>query len=260
MDAILQARIHRCVRYMVRHGYSVIPLGADKRPAWKWGEFIGKPMSAEQFPDNCNIALITGAETGIVVIDCDTINDANLWAGKPDTETPFVVRTRRGAHFYYRHPGSGKYVKSGTKMKDANGAMYDVKGDRSYVQFPPSMASGHQYHVVWSALNPSASIVDFQLLPLFRPEWRPETPAGGRLAAVKSGGLTDAMAYILRIRAVSGERGHDTTYRAVCRLKESGMSESEAVAGMCEWNQTNSDPPWSVREILHKVKAVYKSS
>ena len=65
------------------------------------------------------------------------------------------------------------------------------------------------------------------------------------------------MAYIAKIVAVAGQGGHNETWRAVQRLKDSELSEAEALLAMQEWNRTNAKPPWSDRELLHKIRGVY---
>ena len=66
------------------------------------------------------------------------------------------------------------------------------------------------------------------------------------------------MGYIAKIIAVSGQNGHHDTYRAVCVLKDAGLDETECMAAISEWNMTNAQPPWTVRELLHKVRSAYQ--
>ncbi len=81
-----------------------------------------------------NVGIATGATSGIVVLDVDgPAGEASL--GKlpnplPDT---LVVLTRRGAHFWFAHPG-GKVANSAGKL----GPGLDVRGDGGYVVAPPS--------------------------------------------------------------------------------------------------------------------------
>lgn len=60
-------------------------------------------------------------------------------------------------------------------------------------------------------------------------------------------------AYIAHIRAISGQGGHNATFRAACKLRDSGLGEAEALAALVEWNETNAQPKWTVKELLHKV-------
>jgi hypothetical protein len=40
-------------------------------------------------------------------------------------------------------------------------------------------------------------------------------------------------------------------------LRQAGLSEVEAYVAMQVWNRTNAEPPWSERELLHKVRDAY---
>jgi KaiC/GvpD/RAD55 family RecA-like ATPase len=54
-------------------------------------------------------------------------------------------------------------------------------------------------------------------------------------------------------KAVSGQGGHNATFRVACVLVLGfALSESEAMGLLREWNQW-CDPPWSDRELEHKV-------
>ena len=254
MDSQLQSRIYKAVDYCANLSLTVIPLGQDKRPAQKWGHQIGKPITASEFPAHCNIAILTGQENGIVVVDCDNMGSVAQWR-KYGAPTPLMAKTRRGVHFYYRHPGV--YIKSDSHIKIPGAdSEYDVKGDKSYVVFPPSMFSGHQYSFIYCDTNPLATLLDFKTLPLFDPAWRPDN--SGEFTG-RSQKIGDPLKYIRYIQAVAGQGGHNATWRAVNRLKDGGLTEMEAVAAMVEWNKTNADPPWSVRDLIHKVKSCYGS-
>jgi len=66
--------------------------------------------------------------------------------------------------------------------------------------------------------------------------------------------IHDGAAYIAKIRAVSGNGGHNVTFRAACCLRDAGMDEAEALLTMLQWNKTNAEPRWSDLELLHKVR------
>lgn len=100
---------------------------ADKIRAW-W----------EKWP-RANVAVRTGKESGIIVLDVDgelgrqSIKGLNL----PVTAT---VLTGRGFHYYFKHPGGHVTTKTGLFPG------VDIRGDGGYVLAPPSRhISGKKY-------------------------------------------------------------------------------------------------------------------
>ena len=69
-----------------------------------------------------------------------------------------------------------------------------------------------------------------------------------------------AAAYLAKIPpAVSGESGHDTTFHAACVLvRDFDLSIEDALPILAEWNDRCS-PPWSDRELLHKLSDADKA-
>jgi hypothetical protein len=208
----------------------------------------------------CNIALLTGQFNGVVVADCDSEESYIGWL-KTKTPTPLRVKTKRGMQFYYRHPG--QYIKSDSHIKDPSGFSYDVKGDKSYVVAPPSFRSGHQYQFCVCSSNIRGKLIPFSQLPVFNPEWRPERKPCNEHGCGVSGAsgnrdllpsIRDGIRYIQSIRAVAGSGGDKETYRAACKLIESGLGESDALLALMDWNDTNADPPWTRQQLLYKVQ------
>jgi archaellum biogenesis ATPase FlaH len=70
-----------------------------------------------------------------------------------------------------------------------------------------------------------------------------------------------AKRYVARIPgAVSGQRGHDVTYRVACVLILGfGLRTHEALGVMREWNVA-CQPPWSDGELWHKIKDADKET
>jgi replicative DNA helicase len=64
-----------------------------------------------------------------------------------------------------------------------------------------------------------------------------------------------ARAYVAKMApAISGASGHDQTFKVACVLKMGfALDDSDALALIREWN-TGCQPPWSERELLHKIK------
>ena len=99
---------------------------------------------------------------------------------------------------------------------------------------------------------------------MFEAEWIAESvssDAATRMRSVHgSVEVRNAVAYIRRIHAVSGEGGHNATFRAACKLRESGLTRDQAIDCLADWNETNASPPWTAKELAHKVEDAFRHS
>lgn len=69
-----------------------------------------------------------------------------------------------------------------------------------------------------------------------------------------------ALTYLRTITAISGQKGHAATYHAACCAAEGfGLNESELRGVMQQWNVSNASPPWSERELDHKIREALKA-
>ena len=59
-------------------------------------------------------------------------------------------------------------------------------------------------------------------------------------------------------RQISGQGGHDATFRAACQLADRGFAEQQMLQLMLEWNETNAVPKWTEAEIRRKVEDALK--
>lgn len=141
----------------VESGWNIIPISiASKKPLIKWVDYqtkavtreeveewfeLGVPLESGQRVKPFNIGLITGAISGVVVLDCD--NQAAVdFAIKSNLTTPFSAKTARGRHYYFKHPGHGQRFANkvggvGRDWPDLEGL--DFRGDGGYVLMPPSI-------------------------------------------------------------------------------------------------------------------------
>lgn len=238
-DEILAA----AVSYVFQHGLSVIPVSQESKiPAIKWKQYQDrKPTFGEiaDWPADVNVGIVTGAVSGIVVVDCESREDAE-WFYKNRGKSPTITQTKRGFHLYFQHPGGT--VQNAIRVE----GRYDVRGDGGYVLAPPSIHSAGEY--VWKLQFAELA------LPMFDRAWRPES----KMTDVETKAISDGMAYISTIHATAGSGGHNDTYRAACCLRAAGMGEAEALLAMQHWNKTNAQPAWSDRDLLHKIQDAYR--
>lgn len=64
-----------------------------------------------------------------------------------------------------------------------------------------------------------------------------------------------ARAYLDKLPpAISGAGGHDATFRAACWLVRFGLADGDAMSLLEHWNGTHCQPPWTEKELRHKLK------
>jgi hypothetical protein len=131
-------------------GYSVIPVGTDKKPLIKWTEYQTRKAEEtevqqwlQQFP-NMQLGIVTGAISDLVVIDVEEGGDHTQF---PETLT--ATTGGNGYHLYYKHPGTP--VKNGVRVMD----LVDIRGDGGYVVAPGSSSTKGAYDWVEEATEPA---------------------------------------------------------------------------------------------------------
>lgn len=209
-------------------GFSIIPVGRDKVPLIKWVQYRNEIATPEQikawfkqFP-NMNIGVVTGAISGIVVIDVE--KDGSV-EGLPITAT---AKTGGGGwHFYYKHPNR-PIGNSARKIAP----LTDVRGDGGYVVLPPSIhASGNSYE--WS-IPPEDGFSDIppELLERITDDTPTSTPSPSGVV-------------------LEGER-NDTATRYVGRILHHlppDLWDTTGWAGLKDWNTRLAKPELSENEL-----------
>ena len=255
----LQQAIDEHAQRLLDLGFSVIPIDrSTKSPKIKWADLIETRLPKWESFGDCNLAILTGKENGLIVVDCDSVESYVGWirfAG--DKASPMRVRTRRGLQFYYRHPG--EYVKSDSHIK-ADGFEYDVKGDKSYVISPPSVINAHQYQYAICTGNIEGKLLPVDKLPVFEMSWRPERASASTVSGFSV--PVNAEKYIEKIIAIStddgGEGRNKASYRVAKKLRDSGLTENDSWFILCQWNAMNCKPPLDGKELMQKLRSAYK--
>lgn len=149
----------------IEQGFSCFPLSLnEKRPLARWKQYqtgYALEEDIDEWHDNgaprtdaetgevkgrdsvFNLAIVTGAISGIVVVDCDN-EQAMEYAKENGLTSPVAVKTRRGMHYYFRHPNNGRRFRNKAGGKPTDGWPYlpglDFRGDGGYVVAPPSVS------------------------------------------------------------------------------------------------------------------------
>jgi len=237
--------------------------GDGKVPALPWREYQSRLPTADElatwFRTPQNIAVVTGAVSGVVVVDADAM-DAVRWAVRRLPYTPWQTKTPRGFHLWYRHPG----VRVGNRARIATEAgklSMDVRGDGGYVIAPGSLhASGAVYEWAGDWSQPQSEV------PIFWPGWLERPPAAPsrseRAANTKTPGTVSSIDTVTRARAYLaaipkpeiGNGSDEATFYAACRLvRRFELAAADAEALLWEWagGRDGWDREWIAAKVAH---------
>lgn len=125
-------------RYYYNLGWSIVPCPLhQKYPLLAWKHYQAERATEQNiyhwFCRPSNLALVTGALSGIIVLDIDGPEGMASIEGKEIPPTPCVRTGRGGLHYYYRHPG----FETGNWAGKLPGV--DFRGDGGLVILPPSV-------------------------------------------------------------------------------------------------------------------------
>ena len=183
----------------------------------------------------------------VAVIDTDS-QEAAAWWERNMPKTSWQVQTRRGRHFYYL---------TGThELRNAVGVegKWDVRaGGQGYVLGAGSLVAGVTYQLLGEVTLH---------LPTFDPSWlgtRKEVSVQPIAEDDVLRRISRARAYLSRVDpAVSGQGGHNKVFYAASRLKQLfDLPREAAWPVLCEYNE-RCQPPFSEKELTHKLDSVYR--
>jgi len=255
-------------RRLLGLGLSVIPVprprpgvppgmpGDGKVPALPWREYQTRLPTAEEIDEwfgaaPMNLAVVTGAISGVVVIDADA-PEALRWLVRRLPYTPWQTQTSRGFHLWYRSPDVR--VPNRARLETPEGRLaIDVRGEGGFVIAPGSLhASGATYREAgdWSAPR--------QQVPVFWPGWlaRPQR-ATTRTTTPRptSEPVARARAYLAAIPRPEIGHGSDAqTLYAACRLVRGfGLCAADAEDLLWEWagGRAGWTREWVARKVAH---------
>jgi P4 family phage/plasmid primase-like protien len=186
-------------RSLADQGLSVIPIRhpdrddapegkRGKTPAVTWKQYQKAAAPAALVDrwerEGFNVGLVTGRVSGLVVLDLDREDLVAELDGRglelPETA---IVRTGRGWHFYFRHPGG----RIGNAAGLAGIPGLDLRGDGGYVVAPGSIhESGRVYS--WergleALQDPPSWLLELIRKPKERPKPAPATGGNGKRPA-----------------------------------------------------------------------------
>jgi len=201
----------------------------------------------QQWPD-ANIGIVTGKESGLVVLDIDPRHGGDKalrqleekWGSLPETVEAI---TGEGRHLFFKHPG--RPVKNRTHIAPG----LDVRGDGGYVVASGSIhANGKVYR--W---HPSKGPDQAPLADIPEP-WKDlfECPLQKVDLAVASSGKV----IIGESKIIPEGQRHTTLVSLAGTMRRRGMLEQEIKAGLCEVNRRRCSPPLPEEEIEQIARSI----
>lgn len=237
----------------LRLGWSVIPMQRrDKRPAIRWQDFQASRASEEEVHDwfrrwpQRNVGVVTGAVSGLVVLDVDPRHDGEDSLRQLEREhgplpsTAEAITGGDGRHLYFSHPGTSVRNRVGI----APGI--DLRGNGGCVVAPPSVhPSGARYrwrqdHAPWQQ----------PLAPL--PLWLRRIVS---LPAQRAGHTLDYWRGLLQQGVAEGER-NNTIASISGHLLWHGVDADVVLELMLCWNRVRCRPPLADDEVARTVQSI----
>lgn len=124
-------------------GFSVIPVGKDKRPLISWKEFQTRCATEEEvdkwfveYPD-AQIGIVTGKISNLTVVDIEFGGDPSFLP-----QDTLIIKTGGGGWHYYYSFCEG--VMNSARIRE----LVDIRGEGGYVVAPPSETTKGEYVVM----------------------------------------------------------------------------------------------------------------
>ena len=237
----------------LRRGWSVIPVRKrDKRPAIRWQHYQNDHASIAEvhewfrrWPDG-NIAIVTGAISGLVVLDIDaghggqqSLHQLEQQHG-PLPATLEVISGGGGRHIYFKHPGGV------VRNRVAIATGIDVRADGGCIVAPPSVhPGGRQYEWLQNHAPGEQSLAVL-------PSWVQSLISS---AAEHAGHTPDYWQQLLRQGVGEGER-NNTIASISGHLFWHGVAAEVVMELMLCWNRVRCRPPLDDQEVTRTVNSI----
>ncbi len=236
--------------YYAGLGWPVFPVNLDKTPATAHGfkdATTDQDIIKSWFTNSTyNLAVRTGKESGIIVIDIDgqtgreSLNNLTLIYG-PLPSTVQQITGGGGIHFIFKYPGPG--IKN--KVNIAPGV--DVRADGGYIVVAPSRhSSGNLYQ--WEPGHASGEIPLADLPPWwlsFLTGENEKSMAGPQSFQISGGIIPE------------GSRNR-TLFELACSLRAKGLPESAIWAALTTTNEERCAPPLGSDELETTFKSAMR--
>lgn len=270
------AELERIALHGVRDGVCTCPRGAEcasagKHPAaagWRDADALTDKETRSHVARGGNVGARMGGALRLVALDIDgpagrgTLATAERKLGAlPRTLSQRSGRADGGEHRLFRVPAELDVERIANRT-NALGPGLDVRAHGAQIVIAPSVhASGGVY--AWSDKAPIAEITRAWFDALIATAAPPATPAPSSSARTSTAGdtYTRAVAYLAKLEpSVTGQGGHAALFRAAqVVVNRFEFDDAIALALLRSEFNPRCRPPWSERELEHKVKQARKN-
>jgi P4 family phage/plasmid primase-like protien len=238
-----------------------------RHSAEEFAEIMGKPKNHK-----CNLGVITGRASGVVCVDLD--GDRGLaWYQEHQDGLGYHVTERRGdksMHLWFRYPKDMDNLPS--RVGFVKGVDILADGGHQVVTWPSVHRYGDQYRFdnglsLLDVLAGEADELPAWLVQELMGKAPPPlaTPSVDGMNLIE--GIEAPLVDVVRVReilsnafprAVQGQSGDATTFRAACLCRDFGLSFDQAVTALREVYNPRCSPPWHESELRRKVENAYR--
>jgi hypothetical protein len=237
--------------YRLDYGWSVFPVGPDKKPLVEWKPYQKEPAGEKtirgwysQHPD-AGVAVATGALSNLLVVDADSAEGLGTITqlGIPRTPTASTGGGPDRRHWYFKLPSGGHDRNTAGRV-----AGLDTRAEGGYVVAPHSRHfKGGHYDWVVSPAEIAPMDVPASLLVLFT------APPSGHEGAEESVEVGD-IATLLAEGSPVGRRNHDAA-RLAGHFLARGLPPAEVEVILLGWAD-RCTPPFSRMELRAVIGSI----
>jgi P4 family phage/plasmid primase-like protien len=212
----------------------------------------------------CNIGLVTGKASGLVVVDIDEpgwFDEHEMHLGSPVIERS----PSGGLHLYYKYPQglSGDIRSRSSAARIFKGVDILADGGSQVVTWPSVHQSGQGMYTFDRGLDLLDALEEADELPRWIvDEMLTERKEERVRESDVKGGQLDLHAARLALRsfppAIEGAGGDLQTLKAALIGRDYGLSAKEVYGLMREEYNGRCSPPWSDQDLADKVKNAFK--
>lgn len=242
-------------------GYQIVPMQGKRPILTNWQEKPASKVEIERYIQwyGCNYGILLGSP--VCVLDKDGRSKATTdFLKEHGARSPMEVLTKHGAHNYFRIPEELEVRTSKIKWL---GLGFDAKltgvavGRGSEVEgFTRRLKAGKKMVPVGELPPLPESIVN--LLNATKTKMTATIP---NVRFESRSQIRNPRAYALRIESHQGANGSAGLVRAVCVMRDAGMSSQETFDFLVsEWNrEPRVTPPWSEAEIARAIQRHFQA-